>query len=37
MYDILDLNNKKVGDLRDIAEKLNLTKFDKLKKARACL
>jgi|TARA_B110000495_G_C23028273_1_gene611589 transcription termination factor Rho len=32
MYDILDLNNKKVGDLRDIAEKLNLTKFDKLKK-----
>jgi len=32
MYDILDLNNKKVGELRDIAEKLNLTKFDKLKK-----
>ena len=32
MYDILDLNNKKVGELKDIAEKLNLTKFDKLKK-----
>ncbi|MDG2227327.1 MAG: Rho termination factor N-terminal domain-containing protein, partial [Flavobacteriales bacterium] len=32
MYDILDLNNKKVGELKEIAEKLNLTKFDKLKK-----
>ena len=32
MYDILDLNNKKVGELKDIAEKLNLSKFDKLKK-----
>ena len=32
MYDILYLNNKKVGELKEIAEKLNLTKFDKLKK-----
>ena len=32
MYDILDLNSKKVAELREIAEKLNINKIDKLKK-----
>jgi transcription termination factor Rho len=32
MYDIIDLNSKLVGELRDIAEKLNIPKFDTLKK-----
>ena len=32
MYDIEKLNNKKVTELRDIAEKLNISKADKLKK-----
>ena len=32
MYDILELNKKKVEELREIAEKMNLEGFDKLKK-----
>ena len=32
MYDIEKLNNKKVAELREIAEKLNIQKIDKLKK-----
>ena len=32
MYDILDLNSKKVAELREIAEKLNINKVEKLKK-----
>ena len=32
MYDIEKLNNKKVNELREIAEKLNISKADKLKK-----
>ncbi|MBL6872111.1 MAG: transcription termination factor Rho [Flavobacteriales bacterium] len=32
MYDIEKLNNKKVSELREIAEKLNISKSDKLKK-----
>ncbi|MBG14948.1 MAG: transcription termination factor Rho [Crocinitomicaceae bacterium] len=32
MYDILDLNGKKVAELREIAEKLNISKAEKLKK-----
>ena len=32
MYDIEKLNNKKVTELREIAEKLNISKADKLKK-----
>ena len=32
MYDIEKLNNKKVAELREIAEKLNIQKSDKLKK-----
>ena len=32
MYDIEKLNNKKVTELREIAEKLNVSKADKLKK-----
>ena len=32
MYDILDLNSKKVAELREIAEKLNISKAEKLKK-----
>jgi transcription termination factor Rho len=32
MYDIEKLNNKKVAELREIAEKLNIQKVDKLKK-----
>jgi len=32
MYDILDLNSKKVAELREIAEKLNINKIEKLKK-----
>jgi transcription termination factor Rho len=32
MYDIVSLNAMKVGELREIAEKLNITQSDKLKK-----
>jgi len=32
MYDILELNAKLVGELREIAKKLNIPKFDALKK-----
>jgi len=32
MYDILELNEKKVSELRDVAKELNLSKFEKLKK-----
>jgi transcription termination factor Rho len=32
MYDILDLNGKKVAELREIAEKLKISKAEKLKK-----
>src|ERR1043166_863108 len=32
MYNIDDLNNKLVGELRDIAKSLNIPKFDTLKK-----
>ena len=32
MYDIEKLNNKKVSELREIADKLNISKSDKLKK-----
>jgi len=32
MYDILDLNSKKVAELKEIAEKLNIQKIDKFKK-----
>jgi len=32
MYDIIELNNKLVSDLRDIAIKLNIPRADKLKK-----
>ena len=32
MYDILELNSKLVGELRDIAKKLNILKFEGLKK-----
>jgi transcription termination factor Rho len=32
MYDIIELNNLKVGDLRTIAKDLNITKTDALKK-----
>jgi transcription termination factor Rho len=32
MYDILELNSKLVGELRDIAKKLNIPKFEALKK-----
>lgn len=32
MYDITDLNNKLVGELREIAKNLNIPKFDVLKK-----
>jgi transcription termination factor Rho len=32
MYDITELNEKKVSDLKEIAEKLNVPKADKLKK-----
>ena len=32
MYDILDLNSKKVAELREIADKLKINKVDKLKK-----
>lgn len=32
MYDITELNEKKVQDLKEIAEQLNVPKFDKLKK-----
>lgn len=32
MYDIAELNSKKVAELRDIAQKLNLSKYEKLKK-----
>jgi transcription termination factor Rho len=32
MYDIIELNSKKVADLRDIANELNIKKSDKLKK-----
>jgi hypothetical protein len=37
MYDIEKLNNKKVSELREIAEKLNVSKSDKLKKTRISL
>jgi transcription termination factor Rho len=32
MYDIIELNNKLVGELRDIAKTLNIPKFEALKK-----
>lgn len=32
MYDIIDLNSKLVGELREIARELNVPKFDSLKK-----
>ncbi|MBK9290198.1 MAG: transcription termination factor Rho [Bacteroidetes bacterium] len=32
MYDIIELNNKLVGELREIAKSLNIPKFDKLLK-----
>lgn len=32
MYDILELNKKLVGELRDIAKEMNIKKFDVLKK-----
>jgi transcription termination factor Rho len=32
MYDIIDLNNRKVAELRDIAKELNIARTDKLKK-----
>ena len=32
MYDILELNGKKVGELREIASKLEVKRVDKLKK-----
>jgi hypothetical protein len=32
MYDIVSLNAMKVGELREIADKLNITQSDKLKK-----
>jgi len=32
MYDIIELNSKKVSDLREIANKLGLQRADKLKK-----
>jgi transcription termination factor Rho len=31
MYDILELNAKLVGELREIAKKLNIPKFEALK------
>ena len=32
MYDIIELNKKLVGELRDIAKEVGLKKFEKLKK-----
>ncbi|MDE0918419.1 MAG: Rho termination factor N-terminal domain-containing protein, partial [Flavobacteriales bacterium] len=32
MYDIIELNGKKVADLREIASKLDVKRVDKLKK-----
>ena len=32
MYDIIELNNKLVGELRDLAKSLNIEKFEALKK-----
>src|ERR1035437_9035620 len=32
MYDIIELNNKLVGELKDIAKSLNIPKFELLKK-----
>ena len=32
MYDITELNEKKVAELKEIADKLNVPKSDKLKK-----
>jgi transcription termination factor Rho len=32
MYDIIELNGKLVGELRDIAKQMNIPKFDSLKK-----
>ena len=32
MYDILALNEKKVAELKDIADELKIKKIDKLKK-----
>ncbi len=32
MYDIIELNNKLVGELKDIAKNLNIAKYDALKK-----
>ena len=32
MYDIIDLNSRKVAELRDIAKELNIARVDKLKK-----
>ena len=40
MYDIIDLNSRKVAELRDIAKELNIARVDKLKKQElvyACL
>ena len=32
MYDIIELNSKKVSDIKEIAKKLNLRRYDKLVK-----
>lgn len=32
MYDIIELNNKLVGELRDIAKSLDIPKYEALKK-----
>ncbi|MCE3280815.1 MAG: transcription termination factor Rho, partial [Bacteroidetes bacterium] len=32
MYDIIDLNNKLVGELKEIAKNLNIPKYEALKK-----
>jgi len=34
MYDIIALNSKLVGELREIAKDLNIPKFESLKKTR---
>ena len=32
MYDIIELNNKLINELKDIAKELNVPKYDSLKK-----
>jgi transcription termination factor Rho len=32
MYDIIELNNKLVGELKEIAKNLNIPKYEALKK-----